>query len=139
MRISNKAFTIVELLVVITIIGLLMALLLPGLNSMKGRAREAQCMNRQRSIGQAMIAYASKKEYFPGRVSRTRIRFGDHCRLLVCSTLTVPRSNRYPRCHQCGCRWLARNFSLRHVFRISRLPERPDRNIGWPGTELRGE
>jgi prepilin-type N-terminal cleavage/methylation domain-containing protein len=66
---AKKGFTIVELLVVITIIGLLMALLLPAINSARRTARETQCLNNQRNLGQAMLTYASKKENFPGRLS----------------------------------------------------------------------
>lgn len=66
---AKKGFTIVELLVVITIIGLLMALLLPAVNSARRTAREAQCMNNSRSLGQAMLGHATAKEYFPGRLS----------------------------------------------------------------------
>ncbi len=66
---TKKAFTIVELLVVITIIGLLMALLLPAVNSARRTAREAECISNQRSIGQAMYTHATKKDYFPGRLS----------------------------------------------------------------------
>ncbi len=54
----RRAFTLVELLIVVAIIGILIAVLLPAL----GRARKAgtstACMSNLRSIGQALAAYS---------------------------------------------------------------------------------
>jgi prepilin-type N-terminal cleavage/methylation domain-containing protein len=61
-------FTLVELLVVITIIGILVGLLLPAVNAARGRAMMAQCANNQRNLGQAMINFESTKGNFPGYV-----------------------------------------------------------------------
>jgi prepilin-type N-terminal cleavage/methylation domain-containing protein len=64
-RIRN-AFTLVELLVVITIIGMLVALLLPAVNNAREAARQTTCQNNQRNYGQALQQYVSAKDYFPG-------------------------------------------------------------------------
>ena len=73
MRANTKiGFTIVELLVVITIIGLLMALLIPAVGAARNTAREIQCVNRLRQIGLATIGFASNKEYYPGYISEMR-------------------------------------------------------------------
>ena len=62
----RKAFTLVELLVVIGIIAILIAVLLPALNRARNQARLVQCASNMRMIGQAMINYASdNKNYLP--------------------------------------------------------------------------
>ncbi len=63
---KSNAFTLVELLVVITIIGMLVALVLPAVNSAREQARQVTCTNNQRSFGQAIQQFESTKQYFPG-------------------------------------------------------------------------
>ncbi len=62
---TRTGFTIVELLVVITIIGMLMALLLPALSSGLEAARRAQCINNQNQLSKAVITYSTKKSFYP--------------------------------------------------------------------------
>jgi prepilin-type N-terminal cleavage/methylation domain-containing protein len=67
----SAGFTLVELLVVITIIGMLMSLLLPAVNSAREAARRANCQNRLRNIGQAMLVYATGNNgKLPGYLER---------------------------------------------------------------------
>ena len=60
------AFTLVELLVVISIIGMLMALLLPAVQQAREAGRRNTCSNNMRNCALAITNFAGSKGSYPG-------------------------------------------------------------------------
>ncbi|WP_168565306.1 DUF1559 domain-containing protein [Crateriforma spongiae] len=73
MNLKRTGFTLVELLVVITIIGVLAGLLLPAVQSAREAARLAQCGNQVKNLALAAIQYENNKGEMPGWC----MKFGD--------------------------------------------------------------
>lgn len=66
----RRGFTLVELLVVISIIAVLASLILPGVVNSRRAARRAQCLNNLKQLGIAFVDYYTTHNAFPasGRI-----------------------------------------------------------------------
>src|SRR2546430_17065350 len=68
-RNPTSGFTLVELLVVIAIIGVLVALLLPGVQAAREAARRMQCTNHLRQLSISLHNFHDVSGTFPNQTS----------------------------------------------------------------------
>lgn len=64
-RLRSDGFTMIELLLVITIITILAAMVLPVFNKVKGNNQFSGCIENLKEIGSALSLYRSEHEVFP--------------------------------------------------------------------------
>jgi prepilin-type N-terminal cleavage/methylation domain-containing protein len=70
-RCRRQGFSLVELLVVIAILGLIVALLLPAVQSARESARRVHCGNNLKQIGLGCLAYESSHGHLPAATKTT--------------------------------------------------------------------
>jgi prepilin-type N-terminal cleavage/methylation domain-containing protein/prepilin-type processing-associated H-X9-DG protein len=70
----NKAFTLVELLIVIAIIGVLVGLLLPAIQMAREASRRGACQNNLHQVGIALESYEGRLRRYPIGARRNEIR-----------------------------------------------------------------
>ncbi|MCH7813874.1 MAG: prepilin-type N-terminal cleavage/methylation domain-containing protein [Planctomycetes bacterium] len=75
-RSLQRAFTLVELLVVVSIIALLIAILMPSLRCARKQAKNIQCMANIRSLGMGAVTYASDWYVYPPSLSNYAVTQG---------------------------------------------------------------
>lgn len=70
--VRNKAFTLLELLVVVAIVAVLAGLMVPGVQSARESANRARCANNLRQIGLATLNYDATRGCFPDGGSNSK-------------------------------------------------------------------
>jgi|GEM_PF-4308275 len=58
LRLSHRAFTLIEILVVVSIIAILIAILIPALAAAKAESETVACLANQRTIAQSLVMFA---------------------------------------------------------------------------------
>ncbi len=64
-RRARAAFTLIEMLVVIAIIGVLVGLLLPAISAARESARRAKCLSNERNLVLGILGYLNDNQVFP--------------------------------------------------------------------------
>jgi len=136
-HLRRRAFTLVELLVVIGIIALLVSILLPTLNRAREAANKVKCLSNLRQMGQANAMYVSQwkgwavpaimgngKDTFPGTTIKVRAAWHNNnaFRRNLNVGEWVPKNNqkdRMPDGLLCPSAWQARQFNNKQGGQIN--------------------
>jgi prepilin-type processing-associated H-X9-DG protein len=120
---SSAAFTLLELLVVISAIALLAALLLPALSRAKDRARSVQCLNKVRQWTHAFLLYESESEFIPRESSLTngQVRAENWANVISAGSRTVWYNCLPPLMNERAARGYASDTAIRGEFYESRI------------------
>lgn len=86
----RRAFTLVELLVVLAVIGLLAALLMPAVQQARAAARHNSCLNNLKQIGVALHNYYDANQVFPPGWMAAQVPGADYNNYFAWSALLLP-------------------------------------------------
>lgn len=120
-----KAFTLVELLVVIAVIAILAGLLFPALWAARASARRSVCIANLRQLGIACGLYAQDYGEFPLRLSACNASYVRNGAVFVCPS-DAARGHHAPTPRLEGDGYLATGVSYDYVPRWTRAQE-----LGW--------
>src|SRR5262245_18363917 len=97
--------TLIELLVVIFIIGILLSLLLPALQSARAKATTVQCQNNVRQVGFAVSRYIDSWKKFPqpGRWTVNALKYMEEWDLADQIPAVIPKNAVYSRPRLFSC------------------------------------
>jgi len=136
---KRKGFTLVELLVVITIISMLISLLLPAVQASRENGRRATCLNNQKQFGLALVQYEGARRAFPGFVNALRMDRpdgnGNTHRDVTWVVMILPQLER----NDIYQKWLdpSSTSAQRNLFlRFAICPSDPPEQIGGGATPL---
>ena len=74
---ARKGFTLIELMVVVLIIGILMAMIFPGVQTMLENGRGVACRSNMQQVTRAMQSFHASYGYYPSSWSSTSPESGD--------------------------------------------------------------
>ena len=120
---ERKAFTLVELLVSISVVSFVAAILLPVLSAARRRARFVVCGNNQRQIVQAVNVFAADNDgFYPESVAT--LGTIDHFWNWQEPMMLIGYTARSPRMHRSVSAYLRAYISSANVFHCPGAPAR---------------
>jgi prepilin-type N-terminal cleavage/methylation domain-containing protein len=136
---SRRAFTLVELLVVITIIGILVGLMLPAVQAAREAARRTSCANNLTQLGLAMHLFEFSSEHLPSGVINPdgpirNEELGQHVSWTVQILPFIEQPNAYKKFDQKAGTYAKENEPVRRLeiptFRCASSPVPSSETIG---------
>lgn len=135
---SRRAFTLVELLVVIGIIAVLIGILLPALSSARKQAATTKCASALRELGNALNLYATEyRGYYPPVQLRTA---SGKTYALYDTVFPVQGSNElvYPYWHNFISKYVTKGKVGGEATDVNSISATKNRTIIWGCTEWEG-
>jgi prepilin-type N-terminal cleavage/methylation domain-containing protein/prepilin-type processing-associated H-X9-DG protein len=125
----RRAFTLVELLVVIGIIAIMIAILLPALNRAREAARQVQCLSNLKQLSNAVIMFATENRgWMPGQ-SGGGVLIQDPSK----SSIAVKTANTTEAAENVAWDWIAWQREIDPVFGYDSTDRNANQNITYSG------